>query len=165
MFSTLRQDSLLYVIDKNSQRRFYTVRNPKVSAPYPEFKTAFPTPGTPMFVDVDGEDGNTAVKFAKLPAAMSAHEFNGIFVTENRDAVQAELEAMKAKSKSVLDSREYHEEIIAFCDETLPLVNPNIAQERDRENRLESLEGRMGNIETLLSELNGTIKNLKPQQQ
>ena len=160
MFSTLRIDSLLYIIDKNS-KKFSIVRNPKPSAPYPEYKTAIPLPTTPMFVDVEGEDGNNAVSFKKLPANLSSHEYNGVFVTESREAAQAELEAMKTKSHAVIESVPYHEEIVKFCDETIPLVNPSVAQDKERENRLHSLESRMGSMEAVLSEMNSTLKSLK----
>lgn len=164
MFSTLRQGSLLYVIDKNGDMRFSIVRNPKVSAPYPEYKTAIPMPNTPMFVDIDGEDGNSTVKYTKMPATLSSHEHGGIFITENREAAQAELEAMTTKSKAVLDSIPYHKSVIAFCDKTLPVVNPSIAQDKERENKLNLLETRMAGIENSLSELNNTLKNLKTAQ-
>lgn len=165
MFSTLRTASLLYVIDKNGDMRFSIVRNPKVSAPYPEYKTAIPMPNAPMLVDITGEDGNSTVNYMKIPASLSSHESGGIFITESREAAQAELEAMTTKSKAVLDSIPYHKSVIEFCDKTLPAVNPSIAQEKERENKLNSLEARMGNIETTLSELNSTLKNLKTAQQ
>lgn len=165
MFSTLRQDSLLYVIDKNGEMRFSVVRNPKPSAPYPKFKTAIPMPNTPMLVDVDAEDGTGSVKFTELPAAMTSHESNGIFVTESKEEAQAELEAMAAKSRAVIESVPWHEKVAAFCENTLPQVNPGIAQDRDRDNRLSSLEKKMDSIEALMSEMSGTLKSLKPQQQ
>ncbi len=118
-----------------------------------------------MLVDIEGEDGNSAVKYTGVPANASSHESKGVFVTESREAAQAELEAMRTKSRAVIESVPYNEKIIAFCDATLPQVNPAIAQDRERENRLNGLEDRIGGIEALLSEMNGTLKNLKPQQQ
>lgn len=165
MFNSTRQESFLYVIDKKSPMRYYTVTNLKVSAPYPEFKTAFPMPGAPMFVDIEGTDGNLPVKFTKLPASQQVHEFNGVFITESRDALQAELEAMRKRSMDELDSRGYHEAVVAFCDNTLPLVNPEIARSRDNDNRLHSLESQLGEMKNTMSEMSEILKSLKTPQQ
>lgn len=165
MFSTLRQDSVLYVIDKNGDMRFSIVHSPKSSAMYPEYKTAIPMPNAPMFVDIEGDDGGSKVAFTKVPATQSSHEYNGIFITESREAAQAELEAMASKSKAHIDSVKYHEGVMAFCDKTLPLVNPTIAKEKENDNRLQSLESQMINMNTVLSEVSEFIKKLKPTQQ
>ena len=96
-------------------------------------------PTMEMVVDVTVNINGQNTNFQNLPAGMEIADFgqNGnIVISCSRDAMNNEVAMMKQKSIELLNSVEYHQNVIASCDKMLNLLNPEFAakQQQDKEN-------------------------------
>lgn len=161
MFSGLRASSLFYILEKSDKPvlkigQVATVSNP--SAKYGQF------PSTPMFgqqmetvVDISVKVGDETMDFKQLPSNLSiANIGQNIVVSENKEAMNAEVEAMLRTSRSVIESVPYHESVIASCDGILRELNPQFAKEKEQEEKIGNLEVEMSKLGTAL----GSIQNM-----
>lgn len=171
MFQSLRQNSLFYVLEKNDDIKLKVGQVVNVSNPQPkysQFQTSMPYNQQEMVVDVKVKLGDETVEFKQLPATLSISDNNSVVVSESKEAMSAEVEAMLRTSKNILDSVPYHEKTMAKCDIILRELNPQFAKEKEQEEKINALEGKMEGIEgtlnqmmSLLSEAVGTNSKRK----
>ena len=81
-------------------------------------------------------------------------------ISDSREAMNAEIEAMRENSRKIIDSVDYNRTVVEQCGVMLEQLNPSMAQDRERENRLSGLEERMGSMEAVLAEMNKTLKKM-----
>ena len=172
MFQGLRQNSLFYVLEKNDDIKLKVGQVVSVSNPQPKYNQFQPTmpynQQQEMVVDVKVKLGDETVEFKQLPATLSISDNNSVVVSESKEAMSAEVEAMLRTSKNILDSVPFHEKTMAKCDIILRELNPQFAKEKEQEEKINALEGKMEGIEgtlnqmmTLLSEAVGTNNKRK----
>ncbi len=97
----------------------------------------------------DGE-----AEFKQLPSNGQIANSGDLVVSESREAMSAEIEAMLRHSKEVLESKEYHEKVVKNCEQMLGVLNPQIAKEKAQEQRI-------GNLEADVSGMKGTLSNIE----
>lgn len=156
MFQSLRQNSLFYVLEKNDDIKLKVGQVVNVSNPQPkysQFQTSMPYNQQEMVVDVKVKLGDETVEFKQLPATLSISDNNSVVVSESKEAMSAEVEAMLRTSKNILDSVPYHEKTMAKCDIILRELNPQFAKEKEQEEKIGALEERMGNIDDKLNKM------------
>lgn len=172
MFQGLRQNSLFYVLEKNDDIKLKVGQVVSVSNPQPKYNQFQPTmpynQQQEMVVDVKVKLGDETIEFKQLPATLSISDNNSVVVSESKEAMSAEVEAMLRTSKNILDSVPYHEKTMAKCDIILRELNPQFAKEKEQEEKINALEGKMEGIEgtlnqmmSLLSEAVGTNNKRK----
>ena len=172
MFQGLRQNSLFYVLEKNDDIKLKVGQVVSVSNPQPKYNQFQPTmpynQQQEMVVDVKVKLGDETVEFKQLPATLSISDNNSVVVSESKEAMSAEVEAMLRTSKNILDSVPYHEKTMAKWDTILRELNPQFAKEKEQEEKINALEGKMEGIEgtlnqmmSLLSEAVGTNNKRK----
>lgn len=161
MFSNLRQDSLLYILNKKEGMTLMTANNIRVGNPYPKFTQNAPLGGIPMLVDIEAESNGDKLRFTQIPATQTSHEYNGIFITESREAMQAEIEGVLARCEEAINSYDSNVKTAERCRELLPQVNPAIARDRQNEDRMHSLETRVDGLDGKLSEILALLKKSK----
>lgn len=63
-----------------------------------------------MIVDITVKVDNKDVTYQKLPAQAEIADFgsNGIFITDNKEAANAEIHNIKQNSISILESEDFH---------------------------------------------------------
>ncbi len=95
------------------------------------------------------------MEFKQLPANLSIANFgsSGVVVSESREAMNAEVEAMLRTSEQVLESIPYHESVIASCDDMLKVLNPQLAKEKAQEEKIGALEQKVSGIEGTLTDI------------
>lgn len=162
MFSGLRQGNLFFVLDKsNLTLRIGEVES--VSNPMPKYNqgqyTTQPFAQPEMQVDVKAKFGDETLKFEQLPANSSITSNNNVIVSDNKEAMNMEVEAMLRNSRSVLDSIPYHEKVIDTCDLMLRELNPQFAKEKEQEEKICALEEKMGGIENTLNQMMGLLSD------
>ena len=158
MFSGLRTNSLFYILEKGEKPVLKVGQVSSVSNPSPKYGQ-YPT--TPMFgqqmetvVDVSVKVGDETMEFKQLPSNLSiANLGQNVVVSENKDAMNAEVEAMLRNSKGILESVSYHESVIASCDSILRELNPQLAKEKAQEEKIVGLEDQMGKLSIALSSI------------
>lgn len=173
MFQGLRQNSLFYILEKGEKPNLKVGQVISVSNPQQKFPTYVPgqMPSTETTVDVKVQVGDEQMEFQKLPAMMQIANFGngGVVVSESREAMCAEVEAMHRQSKAVVESVDYHKDVISACDKMLAQLNPHIAKEKQQEEDISNLktdvrgmQGDLTEIKGMLSDfLKGSINNKK----
>jgi ribosome-associated translation inhibitor RaiA len=158
MFSGLRTNSLFYILEKGEKPVLKVGQVSTVSNPSPKYGQ-YPT--TPMFgqqmesvVDVTVKVGDETMDFKQLPSNLSiANLGQNVVVSENKEAMNAEVEAMLRNSRSILESVSYHESVIASCDSILRELNPQLAKEKAQEEKIGVLEDKMKELGTTLGSI------------
>ena len=97
------------------------------------------------------------MEFRQLPSNAQIANSGNVVVSESKDAMMAEVEAMQKRSKDVLQSREYHEKTVEDCERIKGELNPQIAKDKIQQQKITKLEeeisgvkGALTNIETML---------------
>lgn len=159
MFQSLRQNSLFYILEKNEDIKLKVGQVVNVSNPQPkynQFQTTMPyNPQQEMVVDVKVKIGDETIDFKQLPANLSIanSDNNSVVVSESKEAMSAEVEAMLRASNNILESIPYHQKVISNCDIILRELNPQFAKEKEQEEKIGALEERMGNIDDKLNKM------------
>ena len=153
----------MYVLNRKDNPTLSIGRVISVSAPLPKYPNTYTNPmsGIETTVDITASVDGSNVDFKKIPSNLVIYGDSGIVISETREAMISEIETMKSNSRNIIESVDYHKRVLECCDTMLEQLNPSLAKEREQENKLNSLETRMGKIEDVLAEMNGTLKSIK----
>jgi len=93
--------------------------------------------------------------FKQLPSNLEIANFggNGVVVSESRQSMLSEIDAMLRNSRGIIDSVDYHKRVVEACEAMQKELNPELQRESERDSRLSSLEGKIGGMESSLSKL------------
>jgi len=165
MFQSVRPNSQIYIFHKGD--------TPKVEVgyvsnqPIPKPKYSLPaTFGQPqdMVVDIIVKIGDKQVNYNGLPANMDiADSFsNGesIVIADNREAMNAELLSLKQKSTEVINSVNYHKELISKYEKILSELNPEFAEKQEQKQEIDTLKEQMAEMSRSISTLMESNKKL-----
>lgn len=157
MFSALRQGSPFYILEKSDEPKLKIGSVVSVSQPVPKYaQTYIPNQNyTETVVDVVVKVGEEEIKFEKIPSNLSIANFgqNGVVVSESKEAMNTEVEGMLRTSRNILDSIPYHEKVVEVCDVMLRELNPQFAKEKQQEEKIASLESKVGGMEGKLDQI------------
>ena len=154
MFSALPQGSSIYLLDKTSTPKFDVGEVVGVSQP----KVNYGQPQTSVDLKVKVDDN--IQEFNNLPSINSIVTYNGgkLIISETRQAIQSEVETILNKSRQILDNIDSYKENIAECEAILKQLNPQFAKDKERDDRLLSLENRFDGVESKLDKIFDLIK-------
>lgn len=163
MFSGLRQGTALYILDKSEEPKVVTGYVESVSAPHPMYRTYNPTVsfGANMqsAVDIVVKIGNDKKEFVGIPSTSSVHSYGDYVLSETKDGMIQEVNAMLYNSESIIDSIPQHETNIKACKNILKQLNPEYAKETQRDEAINSISGRMDRMEDVLARLESMLTN------
>ena len=147
----------MYILHKGANPFVEVGSVTSVTAPVPKFPVP-PQFGQPqeMVVDVTVTVNGQNVNYQKLPANAEIADFgqNGNMVIAcSRDAMNAEVTAMKQKSVDLLGSVGFHESVIAGCDKMLTMLNPEFAEKQRQEAEINNLKEQVGSMSKSVNEL------------
>jgi tRNA C32,U32 (ribose-2'-O)-methylase TrmJ len=77
-----------------------------------------------------------------------------IVVSESREAMDAEVEAMYRHSKEIVESESYHKKVMEECAKMRAVLNPQIAKDRQQEEDI-------NNLKSEVSGMKGTLTDIK----
>lgn len=167
MFQTLRANSPIYILHKEGTPYVETGMVVSVSNPMPKF----PMPNTPMqpfgatemVVDVVANVNGQQLSFQKLPANKDVEDspINKLVIATNRDAMNAEVAALKQRSIDLINSMDYHQNVILGCDKILENLNPEFAEKQRRDKEMDDLRGQVAEMSNAFRELMATLRSGK----
>lgn len=166
MFQNLRQNSQLYIFHKGDKPYLETGYVTSVSPAKPKYGLP-PTFGQTqdMVVDVIAKVNGVVVNYNMLPANLDlADTFSNnenIVITDNKEAMNSEILALKQKSVDMLNSMDYHKGMITSCDSILNDLNPEYAEKQQQQTEINILKTQMNDVSAALSSLTQMIKELK----
>lgn len=159
MFGGLRQNSTVYVLDKNKPTLSVGVVE-SISNQYAKFGNSNPgtmMPTSEQVVDVKVRTNDETMDFKQLPVSLCIANSGNVVVSDNRDAVLAEVEGMKRMSQDILDNVPHHEDVVKACEEMIAVLNPQVAREKENDRRIGALEERLGGMENVLTQINDNL--------
>lgn len=161
MFQGLRTNSLLYVLDKGENPNLrigqvVSVSNPQTK--YPTFNNGFTPQPMETVVDVKVKLGDEEVDFKQLPANGQIANDKNLVVSDNKDAMSAEVDAMLRQSKAILESVDYNKRVVESCEGMLQQLNPQIAKEKEQTEKINKLEGKVSGIEGKIDKMMGWLQ-------
>ena len=161
MFQGLRTNSLFYVLDKGENPNLrigqvVSVSNPQTK--YPTFNNGFTPQPMETVVDVKVKLADEEVGFKQLPANGQIANDKNLVVSDNKDAMSAEVDAMLRQSKAILESVDYHKRVVESCEGMLQQLNPQIAKDKEQTEKINKLEGKVSGIEGKIDKMMGWLQ-------
>nr|DAP90479.1 MAG TPA: hypothetical protein [Caudoviricetes sp.] len=161
MFQGLRTNSLFYVLDKGENPNLrigqvVSVSNPQTK--YPTFNNGFTPQPMETVVDVRVKLGDEEVDFKQLPANGQIANDKNLVVSDNKDAMSAEVDAMLRQSKAILESVDYNKRVVESCEGMLQQLNPQIAKDKEQTEKINKLEGKVSGIEGKIDKMMGWLQ-------
>lgn len=163
MFQSLRQSNPFYILYKGEKPKCEIGSVVSVSNPTPKFQNQFNSyqNAPEMVVDVKVKVGENTYTFPQLPASMTVADVNqdGLTATisSSREAINTEVENMLHRSQEIIESVDFHHNVIDSCNDMLKELNPRYAKERQQEEDIQLLKNKMGGIEGTLQNLEGML--------
>jgi hypothetical protein len=71
----------------------------------------------------------------------------------------SEIDKIRMKSQGELDRQQVNEQTVVACEEMSKTLNPEYAKEKERDEAISKLGGRLDNIESMLSKFMEQINN------
>ncbi len=162
MFSGLRENSILYILEKTPQGAI--LHEGVVVKEINSTNGYMPPLGMPKTeISVEVRVGEIVHKVEHLPTNQNLAERNGVIVSDSREAMYAEVKALERASDEYLSNVEYHTNIKNSCSEIYCKLDPQIAKDKATEERLSKLESFMGSLDGKVDAvLNALGKSGKP---
>lgn len=159
MFSTLRQNSPLYVLDKKDSP---VLKKGIIETVSPQRSRTGSFYGQPldMVVDITVNIDGISQEFKNIPANLCIANDGNIVISETKEAMSTEVDSMLSISKQILESVNYHEQVIVSCEQILKDLNPQFAKDKLQEEKINSLETRMGGVESNLSDIKDMLSKV-----
>ena len=160
MFSGLNQGSRVYILNKTNGIEF------KIGEIVGTTTPVFATDGTNMMVvnlkvKVDGSN----VDYNNMPASNTSVSYNNgnLIIAESKQTIQSEVEATLQHANYVVEHIEDYKNQITKCEEVLKELNPQFAKDKERDDRINSLDIKVSSMEGKLDKiLNVLSSNSNP---
>lgn len=139
MFSNLSQNSIMYVLDLHSSPRVLSGPVERVSVPRPKYNTF--NPNMEMVVDIVATINGERREFKGVPNGTIANFGDDAFVlAENRDALNAYINAMLQNSRNIINNIEKHQKLVIDYEEALQELNPDIRASKENDKAIQTLQ-------------------------
>lgn len=165
MFQSLRINNPVYIFHKGNTPYLEVGYITQVSVPKPKYQIP-PTFGATqeLVVDITAKVNNQITNYNGLPAQLDvADSFsNGesIVISDNKEAMNAEILSLKQKSIEIVDSIEFHKNLIENCDKLLSELNPEYAEKQAQRVEIDELKIQMSQMSKSMLDLMETNKLL-----
>lgn len=156
MFSALNQGSIVYILDKTERPKFKVGEIVSISQPKVDYNSTGQF-GQYQATTVDIKvniDGNT-YEYNSIPSSYSVITYNNgkITLSETKQGLQSEVESILQNSKQIVERIDTYKQNIVDCESILKQLNPQFAKDKERDERLNSLEERFGGVEDRLDKI------------
>ena len=109
------------------------------------------TPETTIDIVVKYDDG-TSSEFKQVPSQMSIANFGQVVIAETKELMNSEVDAWITASRNAMSQIPYHQKVLEVGEKIQCQLNPQLAREKETVGRVEKLEKKLDNIETMLAE-------------
>lgn len=152
MFSNLSQNSILYILDLQSNTKIINGIVERVSIPRPKYNTF--NPNMEMVVDIIAAINGERREFKGIPNGTIANFGTDAFVlAESREALNSYINAMLQNSKSVLESIDKHQKLVMDYEEALQELNPSLKAEKEKDQMIQDLKDQVSNLQNSMQQI------------
>ena len=156
MFSALSQGSPIYIIDKTDGLKYKTGEIISVL----QSNTFGGTFGTTSFVPngtvtLKVKVDNNVIDYPEVPINGSIMTYNNgaTIICETKQGLISELENTLQHTKQILAERSKYEQIVSDCESLLKEINPVFAKDKERDDRINSLDTKVSSMEGKLDKI------------
>ena len=156
MFSALNQGSIIYILDKTERPKFKVGEVISISQPKVDYNSTgqfgqFQATTVDIKVNIEG---NT-YEYNSIPSSYSVITYNNgkVTLSETKQGLQSEVESILQNSKQIVEKIDTYKQNIVDCESILKQLNPQFAKDKERDERLNSLEERVGGVEDRLDKI------------
>ena len=151
-FQNLRNSNQLFILHKDSVPTLELGKVTNVTIPVPKYGNSVMY-NQEMVVDITADINGTSTNFQKLPATGEIADFgNNMVVSCSKEAMNSEILSMKQKSTDIINSVEYHSNIIKGCDEILKMLKPEILEKQRQEEENKALREEINSLKEMVKE-------------
>lgn len=149
MFQNLRAGSIVYILQKDEppSLSIKTVSNVVSSTGFNNY--------LPQTIDIQVKIDDVVTDFKQLPGQLSVANYdNGkTIISDSKDIIIQEVNNMINNSQQILNSTPYHQSVLETGEQILRQLNPELAKQKDQEDKINNLESKIGGIETKLDDI------------
>lgn len=155
MFSALNQGSLIYILDKTDQPKLKIGQITSISQPKIDYSQQYGGFNNPSSIDLKVTIDGTVYEYNSIPSNNSLVTYNNgkITLSETKQGLQSEVESILQNSKQIVEKIDVYKQNIVDCENILKQLNPQFAKDKERDERLNSLEERFGGVEDRLDKI------------
>jgi DNA-binding ferritin-like protein len=152
MFSSLSQNSILYILDLQNNPKIISGPVERVSAPRPKYNTF--NPNFEMIVDIFATINGEKREFKGVPNGSIANYGEDAFIlAESKEALNSYINAMLQNSKSILNSVEKHQKLVENYEEALQELNPSLKADKEKDKAIQSLQEQVSSLQNGMQQL------------
>lgn len=164
-FSQLRQNSLLYILNREGVPTVNIGTVVGVSTPMTKMGVH------PMFnqmqdvvVDITTKVDDKQGVFYKVPANLDVWEYehNGVktpyILATTKEGINAEVNALRQQALGVINSIDHTRQVVKACDEMLKSLNPEFAEKQRQEAEIAELKSQLATQQSQMAELIALLK-------
>lgn len=162
MFSALSQGSPIYIIDKTDGLKYKTGEVVSViqgNAFGGTFGTTSFVPNGTVTLKVKVD--NNVIDYPEVPINGSVMTYNNgaTIICETKQGLISELENTLQQTKQILAERSKYEQIVSDCESLLKEINPVFAKDKERDDRINSLDTKVTSMEGKLDKILNVLSN------
>ena len=152
MFSALSQGSPIFLLDKTSTLDYKVGEVVGVSSP--KFNSFGNT------VDLKIKVGDSIQEFNNISSVSNYTSYNNgkVIISESKQNIQNEVEGILQNRRQILNNIDFYKEEIVQCENILKQLSPQFAIDKERDERLSSLENRFDGVESKLDKIFNLIQ-------
>ena len=158
MFQSLRPNSPIYILHKGDNPLFEIGTVTNVTPPRSKYGVANSfSPSQDLIVDIIVKVKDTPINYNGIPATADIADFysndESVVISDNKEAINAEVLNLKKKSSDVINSIDLHKHLEEEYDKILQEINPDIAEKQLQRNEISALKTQMSEMNKNMSEL------------
>ena len=152
MFSALSQGSPIFLLDKTSTLDYKVGEVVGVSSP--KFNSFGNT------VDLKIKVDDSIQEFNNISSVSNYTSYNNgkVIISESKQNIQNEVEGILQNRRQILNNIDSYKEEIVQCENILKQLSPQFAIDKERDERLSSLENRFDGVESKLDKIFNLIQ-------
>lgn len=154
MFNCLRQNSTVYIFEKGENPSLKIGQVDSLSQPRPKFNSMYNPLSTETVIDIKVRTGEEVLDFQNLPTNNSVATYGNTIITDSKDTMNEEIEGIMRTSRQIVESAPYHQKVVQSCEDILQSLNPQLAKEKEREDRLDSMESKLNKMFEMFQQMN-----------
>lgn len=171
MFQQIRQGEQLFVLHKEEYPRMEMASVTFASQLKPKFQNQYnpylSQPGQEMLIDLTVKLGDQTIDLGGLPATADVVDLTSsgkpMIVTCSRETLLSQAETMFAKSKQIVDSRDYNLHQMQGLENIMQQLNPQLAERKAQDQRMDQMSKEVGSVKNDLSEVKSMLAKLLSQ--
>ena len=152
MFSSLSQNSILYVWDFKNSPKILSGPIERVSIPRPKYTTFNPT--MEMLVDITATINGERREFKDVPNTSVADFGDNSFVlAENKETLNSYINAKYQNAKAMIENAKKQEAMLKMYEQSLEELNPSIKADKEKDKVIADLKDEMKELKSMIAAL------------